>query len=194
VRPRPAQQDAAPSSLPDDLYSPTTAPASLSQIFAGKKVYYAHPVTEYGTPVESQIEHSFEALCPGASLTNPNGPEHSQAYKKEGWPYFDRLVKEHDAVVFTCHSNGALGAGVFKEVSALIERGCPALFADPRDNEFLLVDAETFSHFKTLDVPTTRALIEQERALKGTGTDPFSTMQAFAAAVDQSGNLGFLAH
>lgn len=164
----------------------------IREVFAGKKVYFAHPVTEYDTPVETHIAETFERSCPEAQVTNPNGPQHSEGYKKEGWPYFDRLVKEHDGVVFTCHSNGTIGAGVYKEVSALLDRGCPGVFADPRNGEFLMVDKEIFSHFKTLDVDGTRALIKEERALKGTTADPFSSMQAFGEIADQSGNLGFL--
>lgn len=165
----------------------------LNQLFAGKKVYYAHPITEYDTPVEAKIEDKFESLCPDARVTNPNQPEHSEGYKKEGWPYFDRLVKQHDAVVFTCHSDGTIGAGVFKEVDALLQRGCPGVFADPRTEEFIPVDKDDFSKFKALDFPTTRALIKEERALKETERNPFANMKAFGESVSQSNNLGFLA-
>jgi hypothetical protein len=95
------------------------------------KVYFAHPVSHYGT--------AFEEACLGVipgeimdhlgvetvEVLNPNGDEHTRLYKAEGFSYFHRLVAGCDAVVAAPYHDGVWGMGVYKEVLGAYEAGKP---------------------------------------------------------------------
>lgn len=80
------------------------------------RVYYAHPVSLYGTKQEARDVATLEGL--GFQVINPNGPQHQIGYEEGGMDYFTRIVQACDAVAFRAFPDGSIGAGIAKEVRA----------------------------------------------------------------------------
>lgn len=85
-----------------------------------KTVYYAHPMSSYGTQTEigdmSTLQARFDTVI------NPNTPELQQAarqQKKAGRPAmqpFLDAVRNVDAVAYRPFPNGKIGAGIANEI------------------------------------------------------------------------------
>lgn len=120
------------------------------------KIYFAHPVTDYGTERESEAVASIEAE--GWIVENPNKPHHQQGYNEEGMTYFERLATSCGALVFMRFPNGAIGAGIGKEINAAQGAGRPV---------YELFDGELHAAYGTptpiLSVDATRALLAETR-------------------------------
>jgi hypothetical protein len=80
-------------------------------------VYYAHPISTYGTPVEQRDLALLKAL--GLTVVNPNTPEHDSGYRRNGMPYFGILVQECDCLAFRAFTDGSIPAGVAQEIQML---------------------------------------------------------------------------
>ncbi len=131
------------------------------------RLYFGHPVNSYDTDLERWIIAEIERLIPGSVVENPNQPHHQEGYKKyeramkDGMRYFLHVVlkKCHGGVVLP-FGDGYLGAGIFRETTALLEAGKPVWAIRPehlanRDLRFqeLHWDGEILA----LTVPETRA-------------------------------------
>lgn len=79
-----------------------------------KKCYYAHPITDYGTDAEASDIAKLEMM--GFQVLNPNAPEHDAGYKKNGMDYFKRLVDDCSVLAYRAFADGAIPAGVWKEI------------------------------------------------------------------------------
>lgn len=90
-----------------------------------KTIYYAHPVTDYGTEQEARDIATLEAL--GFEVANPNAPENEEAYKKDGMNHFLRMVDDCDALAFRTFRGGSIGAGVAKEIFRAMKAGKPVI-------------------------------------------------------------------
>ena len=90
------------------------------------KVYYAHPITEYGTEQESRDLVTLAKL--GFEVLNPNQASTASAYKAArekanaeaplSDPFaevFKPLVLSCDAVFFRSFADGRIGSGVLQE-------------------------------------------------------------------------------
>jgi hypothetical protein len=80
------------------------------------RCYYAHPMTIYNTPQEERDILLLGQL--GFVVVNPNAPEHSEAYGKEGMKYFMQLASECDVIAFRALPDGSITAGVANEIKA----------------------------------------------------------------------------
>ena len=116
---------------------------------AQKKIYFAHPVSQYGTKVESDTIKHLEDL--GMKIINPNEPEHCEAYETQGMQYFIDLCNKCDGCIYTTFENGAIGAGVAKEIESFLERDLPVFLAIP----LFIVDKQ-FSTLATQQVTLIR--------------------------------------
>ena len=87
------------------------------------KVYYAHCVALYDTPQERRDIELLQAL--GFEVVNPNTPEDTERYKTEGMEYFLKYVSICDACVFRALPDGAIPAGVFREIQWFTEAKKP---------------------------------------------------------------------
>jgi len=87
------------------------------------RVYFAHPVTDYGT--ERQAGALAVLLAAGFDVESPDQPHHQNGYQSEGMAYFTRLVGECDGLVFLRFPNGSVGAGVGKEIGAAADARLP---------------------------------------------------------------------
>jgi len=121
------------------------------------RIYFAHPVTDYGTERERGAVAAIEAE--GWTVENPNQPHHQAGYDEEGMVYFERLAASCDALIFMRFPGGAIGAGVGKEIDAAQAAACPI---------YELFDGEVYSVYGSptpvLSVENTRALLAEIRA------------------------------
>lgn len=101
---------------------------------AGMKIYFAHPMSMYGTQFEALCVSALEDRYGKGSVVNPNAPEHKAAYQArkaatgEGMSYFlDTVLPGCDAVAFVACRDGMITSGVAMEVEWFRERGLPVL-------------------------------------------------------------------
>jgi hypothetical protein len=89
------------------------------------RIYYAHPVTTYGTELESADLALLKASFPDRRVVieNPSDPLHQQGYTKDGMPYFTRLAQQCDVTAIRCFPGGKHGAGCAAEASAAHSAG-----------------------------------------------------------------------
>ena len=129
------------------------------------RIYFAHPITDYGTGRERRTLDDLTAQ--GWYVENPNHPQHQDGYERDGMAYFQRLAASCDALVFVRFPNGAIGAGVGKEIDAAQGNRIPV---------YEWFDGETDSVYgmptPVLTVEETRALIADIRA----GVTPYNSL------------------
>jgi hypothetical protein len=80
-------------------------------------IYYAHPLTLYGSKQEGRDMLTLLSL--GFTVCNPNDPVHEAAYKKDGekgMAYFASVVRTCDALAFRGLPDGSVPSGVAKEI------------------------------------------------------------------------------
>lgn len=87
-----------------------------------KKIYFAHPITDYNTEYEEDcikaIKKMYESQFLDLQIVNPNSPEHEAYYSQYGMGYFIGLARGCDITVAVPFRDGAFGAGVAKELMA----------------------------------------------------------------------------
>ena len=97
------------------------------------KIYYGHCQAIYGSP---QDKRDVEMLIKmGFDVVNPSDPEHEAMAKKmkgcgQGdrvMDYFVSLVEGCDAVAFRALPDGAIPAGVAKEIERAVMSGKPVI-------------------------------------------------------------------
>lgn len=87
------------------------------------KIYFAHPVSDYGSLREKECLEQIQKHFPGAEILNPNQDVHNEAYLTEGMAYFERLVMACDCVVAAPFADGEWGMGVFREAETVSRKG-----------------------------------------------------------------------
>lgn len=85
-----------------------------------KNIYFAHPVTDYGTERQSA---AIAYLSEQWEVVNPDSPEHQAGYAANGMAYFERLAASCDLLAFMRFPDGSIGAGVGKEIKAAQDAG-----------------------------------------------------------------------
>ena len=89
------------------------------------KVYYAHCIAIYHTPQEDRDVATLSKL--GFEVVNPNAPEHSEGYRREGMAYFKQFAKSCDAIAFRALPDGSIPAGVGSEIEIFLAEGKPVM-------------------------------------------------------------------
>lgn len=87
------------------------------------RIYFAHPVSDYGGPRQAAALAMLEAA--GYTVENPDQPHHQVGYKLGGMDYFMRVVDGCAALAFMRFPDGTIGAGVGKEILAAQMAGIP---------------------------------------------------------------------
>lgn len=87
------------------------------------RCYFAHHVTDYGTPREAAAIRLLEQH--GFTVVNPNASEHDAGYRQYGMEYFIGMVATCDALAFQRFETGQIGASVGKEISSAVSYGLP---------------------------------------------------------------------
>src|SRR5437879_2125387 len=89
------------------------------------KLYFAHPVNVYGTPLEDDLIAAIGRLL-DCEVECPNQPHHAEGYQHAGMSYFyDEILPGCDGCVVLPFPDGKLGRGVAGEAKWFLERGLP---------------------------------------------------------------------
>lgn len=92
-----------------------------SNVFTG--VYYAHPMSMYGTDEEKRNMEWLEAIFREATVYNPSDKKWDTQWAKHGMKTFDKFfLPKIQCIVFQGYPNGAIGSGVAWELKALKAR------------------------------------------------------------------------
>ncbi len=84
------------------------------------KCYFAHPVSDYGG--SERQRNAIAALeAAGWTVENPDTPIHQAAYRQHGMTHFIEVVEGCDALAFMRFPDGAIGAGVAKEIERALQ-------------------------------------------------------------------------
>ena len=111
------------------------------------KVYYAHPVTLYGTTQEKMDIVTLEDM--DFEVVNPNAPEHDKGYRERGMDYFEDLVRECDGIAFRGFPDSSIPAGVAKEIDWMV------------DNIGFVIELPSATFRRELSVKETREFLMQ---------------------------------
>ena len=85
------------------------------------KAYYAHCISIYGSPLETDDIEAIDSL--GLDVVNPNEPQHDAGYTKNGMDYFKNLVRKCDVLFFRAMADGRISAGVATEIDTAAGSG-----------------------------------------------------------------------
>jgi hypothetical protein len=110
--------------------------------------YYAHPVSNYGTPEEREALKTLRTL--GLQVVNPNSPEYRERYAAESMQMFLDIVGACQSLAFRSFEDGTIGAGVASEIGAARAAGIPVFELPPLAQVAL----------RTLSVEATRDKLE----------------------------------
>ena len=81
-------------------------------------IYYAHPMSMYGTREEKLKKAQIKRAFPGSHIVDPSlFPDHEMAY-------YLRRVERCNMVVFS-RLEGKIGAGIGKEINHALKSGMP---------------------------------------------------------------------
>jgi hypothetical protein len=116
------------------------------QISPNMKIYYARPISLYGTKQDERDLKFLEAM--GFEVNNPNKAELVERYKTEGMEVYFQLVRDSDALAFRAFPDGKLGAGVYKEILVAQESGK------------LVIELPTITSARVLSVEDTREYLK----------------------------------
>ena len=77
-------------------------------------VYYAHPLSLYGTPIEKRDVTMLVSM--GFDVINPNCQTFEEGYKREGMEYFRKFVEKANVLAFRAFPDGSIPAGIAQEI------------------------------------------------------------------------------
>jgi hypothetical protein len=82
------------------------------------RVYFAHPVSDYGSRYEQECLERIKEEFPEANIVNPNSSIYEDNYRCYGMKYFEDLAANCDVVVAAPFRDGHFGMGVWRELDA----------------------------------------------------------------------------
>ena len=128
------------------------------------KIYFAHPVTDYGTERQAKAiaaleRHWRENRRQPIEIENPDREHHQEGYAKRGMDYFKEVVESCWSLAFMRFPNGAIGAGVGREIEWALNRS-GHVYEVFDGGIYLARDMPT----PVLSVEDTRALLRELRA------------------------------
>lgn len=86
------------------------------------KIYFAHPVTDYGTERQARALAGIRAHFVDdlgrrhLEIENPDQPHHQAGYDAGGMEYFKRVVEACSHLAFMRFPDGSIGSGVGREI------------------------------------------------------------------------------
>lgn len=87
-----------------------------------KRAYFAHPISDYDTAFEREVEAWLSTL--GCTIENPNQTHHQEGYARKGMAYFTEDVLPGCQLCFYLpFPGGWVGAGVAMEVEWFLACG-----------------------------------------------------------------------
>lgn len=111
------------------------------------KIYYARPISLYGTPQDQRDIALIKSM--GFDVINPNKEQLAELYKQKGMNIFTDIIdsEECDGVAFRAFPDGSISAGVYKEIKAAY------------DCEKIVFELPTITQSRVLSVEDTRAYL-----------------------------------
>lgn len=134
-----------------------------------KMLYFAHPVSDYGTVHEAAclaaIEAAYATSDVDVRIYNPNSEAGSRGYRDGGMAYFERVIGTCSALVYRPFGDGMIGAGVACEIACAIGLGLPVHeLVETTRGRLVLVPVVALNASRVLDVEQTRARLVGRRA------------------------------
>lgn len=133
------------------------------------RLYYAHPVSLYGSDTEARIVASLTSR--GFDVENPGSPQHQAAVKslresgktsEDVMAYFLDQCRRCHEVAFSPFPDGKIGAGVVQEVNSFLLTGRPASEISEREGGIVVLSRVTeLEPSRVLTVDETRARLNQ---------------------------------
>ncbi len=125
-------------------------------------LYFAHPVSDYGTVHEADclaaIEAAFSTSDVDVAIYNPNSPSGDVGYRRHGMSFFEGVISTCSMLVFRSFGDGAIGAGVATEIGCALGLGLPVHeIVETTRGRLALVPRRHLDASRILDVPQTRA-------------------------------------
>jgi hypothetical protein len=140
---------------------------------AKEKIYFAHPISEYGSKNEARVVEALEKR--GYDVINPNSAVHQAKVKElqaqfntEANPkaagehvmkYFVDVCDSCDAVAAMPFPNGMFGAGVVKEVNSFVKRTKDVFGISVQGENILIDKMRGVPESRRLNVDDTRAML-----------------------------------
>lgn len=93
------------------------------------KIYYAHPISWYGSAVEQEDISTLLSAYSHATVVNPGHKHYSNraAFLKRmghnAMPYFYKVQEDCDLIAFRSFDDGKIGAGVAGEILNAVALG-----------------------------------------------------------------------
>lgn len=100
------------------------------------RIYFAHPISEYGTAFEEAVLTALKSDW--LEVENPNAPHHQEGYRQHGMAYFEGVIAGCDALAYLRFSDGTIGAGVGKEIAFAADAGKPIYEVDTNLGEIVI--------------------------------------------------------
>lgn len=147
-----------------------------------KKLYFAHPINTYGTPLERELLARIADRFPGYEIVNPSDQIHKDEVarlkkddpKANVMPYFITLVGSCQVGVVLPFRDGMWGAGVWAEADQIYQNGGEVWVIDPGNYEVMNIPPESQG---ASFVPRVRLTVEETRARI---RNPDGTSKAYA--------------
>jgi len=115
------------------------------------KIYYAHPISMYETPLEQEDLDMLKRLHPLAIIYNPaTDLKSNKGYKKYGMEYFYKIIDDCVYLYFRSFSNGKIGAGVWGEIKRAKSVHCE------------VIEIPTLSKDRKLSIEDTREYLKHD--------------------------------
>lgn len=107
------------------------------------KLYFAHPVSVYNTPLENAMLTLIAHCFPGVEIANPNTPEYQRAYNEakaasggthadhKGMDIFYKMLEGLDGCVSMLFLDCRMGLGVAGETQKTVKAGKSAWLIEP---------------------------------------------------------------
>lgn len=141
------------------------------------KIYFAHPITTYGTQVEQDVLDAIKRwVGADTEVVNPNQLVHQENYRSlfvdvdtraRAFEYFLYLARQCNFCVFLPFEDRLIGSGVAAEIQTFFDRfGTEARVYEwiPVDNHFRMRHQDYFATpGRVLTVEETRKRINQLR-------------------------------
>jgi hypothetical protein len=132
-------------------------------------VYFAHPVSDYGTEFEHTLLSAFARLS--IPIENPNQPHHQNGYLFGGMDYFVEMVLPLcRGCIYAPFRGGMIGAGVATEVEHFLARNLQVLETglDPNVGVYLMT-SRFIPEIRILSREETRGAVKVFRTLPNGG-------------------------
>jgi len=111
------------------------------------KIYYAHHLWKYNTPIEEYELMLIERYFPYHSIVNPNGRIEQNRDEEIIMKDCLNIIEECDIMIFSS-INGVIGRGVYDEFKKASKLGLPIYYImddilyDARSYDFKLMNSE----------------------------------------------------